>query len=308
LNMDLIELTRFIRTWMKDGTNNALAPDILDSTLRAFDEPLVGCAAGDDPLFGFLKKDIGPDFYFTPQEAFAMAHPGEKAGADELRVIAWILPQTRETRAAHRLCRDMPSEEWSRTRHYGEVVNVNLRKAVIDFLDAAGVKACAPVLLPEWSREISEKYGFASRWSERHAAYACGLGTFGLSDGLITKAGKAVRAGSVVARADFAVTPRSYENHNAWCLYFATGKCKACMKRCPAGAITEAGHDKVKCKTYIRTVTAPFVEENQLGFRVNSCGFCQTGVPCESRDPTLRLREKGAAGETARENPEDAAL
>lgn len=35
---------------------------------------------------------------------------------------------------------------------------------------------------------ISEKT-FGSNWSERHAAYVCGLGTFGLSKGLITDKG-----------------------------------------------------------------------------------------------------------------------
>ena len=288
-DMDFSAIAHFIASWLSDGVNNAIAPD---SGLPAFGPPLVGCAAGDDPLFEFLKKDIGPDFYWTPSEAFALAHPDVPASPAELRVAAWILPQTGHTKAAHRKETSLPSIEWSRVRHYGEMVNVNLRKAVVAAFAAQGIAACAPVLLPEWSREMSEKYGFASRWSERHAAYACGLGTFGLSDGLITRAGKAIRAGSVVIKAELAVTPREYENHNAWCLFYSTGKCRACMKRCPAGAITEAGHDKVKCKAYIRDVTALHVEEKQLGFRVNSCGLCQTKVPCESGDPTRRLAEK----------------
>ena len=37
----------------------------------------------------------------------------------------------------------------------------------------------------------------ASTWSERHVAYVSGLGTFGLSGGLITAKGQAVRLGSV---------------------------------------------------------------------------------------------------------------
>ena len=43
---------------------------------------------------------------------------------------------------------------------------------------------------------------------QRHAAHAAGLGTFGLCDGLITAKGKAMRAGSVVARIAVAQTPR----------------------------------------------------------------------------------------------------
>jgi hypothetical protein len=36
---------------------------------------------------------------------------------------------------------------------------------------------------------------YASSWSERHAAHAAGLGTFGLCDGLITAKGKAMQGG-----------------------------------------------------------------------------------------------------------------
>jgi hypothetical protein len=63
-------------------------------------------------------------------------------------------------------------------------------------------------------RADSTQYGFASSWSERHTAHVCGLGTFGVSDGLITPVGKAVRVGSVIVRKRFKSTPRSYKNHN----------------------------------------------------------------------------------------------
>jgi len=200
-------------------------------------------------------------------------------------VIAWILPQTRHTRLAHRRAKELPSIEWSRARHYGEKVNENLRRSVVEMLSTEGYQACAPVLLNGWERAVSDRYGFASSWSERHAAHVCGLGTFGLSDGLITPVGKAVRVGSVIVRTVLRPTPRPYSRHNEWCLFYSTGKCLACMRRCPAGAISEAGHDKEKCKTYIRDITALHVEEHQLGFRVNSCGLCQTKVVCETQNP-----------------------
>jgi hypothetical protein len=61
---------------------------------------------------------------------------------------------------------------------------------------------------------------------------------------------------------------------------------------CPAGAISEAGHDTVKCKQYIREVTAVHVSQHQLGFKVNSCGLCQTKVVCEAGKP-LRTEKRG---------------
>jgi hypothetical protein len=44
-------------------------------------------------------------------------------------------------------------------------------------------------------------------------AYAAGLGTFGLCDGLITARGKAMRTGSVVARLEIDASPRPYDDH-----------------------------------------------------------------------------------------------
>jgi len=280
----MTEIIQQIVSWMENPANNFLEPD---SDVPAFAKPLVGFALGEDELFTFLKTDIGPDFYWTPEQAFSLAYPNERAEATELSVIAWILPQTEQTRLAHRRAVDMPSIEWSKTRHYGEKVNENLRKYVVDLFRSDGYQACAPILLRQWSRAHSKQYGFASSWSERHVAHVCGLGTFGLSDGLITPAGKAVRVGSVIVRKRYTPTPRPYTTHNEWCLFHSCGKCHACIKRCPAGAISEAGHDKAKCKAYIRDVTAVHVEQEQLGFRVNSCGLCQTRVPCENKIPHI---------------------
>ncbi len=272
----------FIYQWMSERGNNCIEPG---SDKPAFDQPLVGIAAGSDRLFDFIKNDIGSDFYWSPSEAFAAAFPDTRTRPEQLSVISWILPQTEETRLAHRKQKTMPSIEWSKARHFGEMVNENLRRAVVEYFMQNGIKACAPTLLPQWQRNISKSYGFASSWSERHTAHVAGLGTFGLSDGLITAAGKAIRAGSVIASIKLSPTPREYTRHTQWCLFYTSGSCLACARRCPAGAITKDGHDKEKCKEYIRQTTRPYVEQKQLGWPVNSCGLCQTKIPCENRNP-----------------------
>ncbi|KHK03447.1 4Fe-4S ferredoxin [Desulfovibrio sp. TomC] len=288
-------IARTIAAWMADPANNALAPGLDEP---AFDTPLVGCASGADPLFDWLRNDIGPDFYWTPAEPLSLAFPDRKIRPEDVTVIAWVLPQTARTLEAHRRCRLLPSLPWSQVRHYGEMINENLRRFVVETLVGQGRAAVAPVLLPQWDRATSARYGFASRWSERHAAHVCGLGTFGLSDGLITPAGKAVRVGSVVAEMVLPPTPRPYARHDAWCLRAAGVPCRSCIKRCPAGAISEAGHDKQLCYNYIRNVTAPYVAREQMpGIPVNSCGLCQTGTPCEHGIPK-RPRNR-PAGETA---------
>lgn len=248
----------------------------------AWDQPIVGYSNGGDPLYEFYRKDIG-SFYVTPVEFMRHAYPNQDFKLDELTVISWILPQTTATRTDQRNETEWPCERWARTRIFGEEVNDELRRHLVKALLDVGVEAVAPMLSPLWHRATSEKYGFASTWSERHAAYAAGLGTFGLSDGLITSKGKAHRAGSVIANIAVSPTKRPYKDHHAYCLFYAKGTCGACIKKCPARAITERGHDKEKCSTYLdRTHT---YVETHYGFKGYGCGLCQVGVPCESRIP-----------------------
>ena len=73
--------------------------------------------------------------------------------------------------------------------------------------------------------------------------------------------------------------------------FAARGRWLARAGRCPAGTISEAGHDKVKFQQYLREVTAVHVAQHQFGFRVESCGLYQTKVPCEAGDqPTTEKR------------------
>lgn len=270
-----------IRSFLADPVINRLSPDCQEP---AWDSPLIGVSRGDDPLYQEFLESIGP-FYWTPLEAFRTAFPGSDVTAADLAVIVWALPQTEATRRDHRAASELPSRRWSLSRHYGEEVNDQIRDRLASLLTEAGYPAVAPSRLPAWRREESERFGIASCWSERHAAYASGLGTFGLCDGLITERGKAVRFGSVIARIDLPPTPRPYATHTAYCL----GKdgCTACIRRCPAGAISAAGHDKERCFAYIREVTMSAVER-EIGIPVASCGLCQTGVPCEARRPGRR--------------------
>jgi epoxyqueuosine reductase len=249
---------------------------------RAWSDPLVGFSSGDDPLFDAYKEHVGP-FHFTPSEFFGQTFPHLDFKAGELTVISWVLPQMEKTKADDRRETHYPSESWVRARIFGEEVNVKLRTHVVEALREAGVEAVSPTLSPLWSRKDSDRFVFASNWSERHAAHAGGLGTFGLCDGLITPRGKAMRLGSVIARIKIPATPRPYRSHREYCLFFSKGICRECIKRCPADALSEQGHDKRKCKSYI-DMTRKYVPEH-YGFEGYGCGFCQTGVPCESKIP-----------------------
>ena len=249
----------------------------------AWDVPQFAYARGDDPLFSQLKHDIG-EFYWTPEEAYKLAYPDEEIAASVLAVICYILPQTKATRVDQALETEFPAERWARSRFHGEDFNCALRLHLAEQLTQAGYPAVAPERLSGFDYRQSERFGIASNWSERHTAWVAGLGTFGLSDGLITRVGKAVRFGSVVVKMSLEATPRSYEGHQDWCLWYAKGSCGVCMKRCPAEAITVDGHDKPKCFDYIRNVTTPYVRDH-YGTGATPCGLCQVKIPCEARSP-----------------------
>lgn len=249
---------------------------------KAWADPLVGFSRGDDPLYQSYKEHVGP-FHWTPLELFNLAFPQSKVGADQLTIISWVLPQTEQTKADLRKETTYPSESWARARIFGEEVNVKLRKHVAATLEASGIEAVAPMLFSQWTTKMSDRFGFASTWSERHAAHASGLGTFGLTDGLITPLGQAMRCGSVIARIQIPPTPRPYKDHHAYCLFYSRGTCGKCIQRCPANAVTKSGHDKLKCRAYL-DMTKTYVPAH-FGFEGYGCGFCQSGTPCESRIP-----------------------
>jgi len=272
-----------IREFVEKSPENTLQNEANE---KAFGTPLIGFSKGDEHLYESYKEHVGP-FYMTPWEVFAITFRDFSVKPGELTVISWILPQTQATKADNRKETFYPSERWARARIFGEQVNEKLRKHLVAVLESKGYQAVAPSLTPQFSIRISPKYGFASTWSERHAAFASGLGTFGLCDGLITPVGKAMRTGSVVARIQIPPTPRPYTDHHEYCLFFTEGKCKKCIPRCPAGAISELGHDKIKCRGYMFPMINEYVKA-QYHFDGYGCGLCQTGVPCESKIPTTR--------------------
>jgi len=251
---------------------------------RYWETPLIGFTSGEDPLFRQYKKIIGK-FHFTPQEIFELTF-GKGNESKELSVISWILPASEDIRKSNRKESKYPSLLWAHARDFGEQFNVKLRNQVVSILRKKGYKAVAPMNSPYWKRLKSPRVGIASNWSERHAAYACGLGAFGLSDGLITAKGKAIRVGSVVTDLPLKPSGKIYPHHRANCLYYFNSTCKACAARCPAGAITSKGHDKDKCFEYSYGIVLRD-KKDEYGVKITGCGLCQTKVPCEFEIPKL---------------------
>ncbi len=251
--------------------------------IRMYDEPLVGFGSADDPLFDVFKRPdvIGP-WHMSPKEWLPEART----------VISLFFPTSEAVRASNRKAEQTASDLWACARIEGQAYISAFMAALAARCRENGIEACVPSSDARWQSltagkgitgypEITEK-SFGSRWSERHAAYVCGLGTFGLSKGLITRKGVAGRFGSIVVSAAFAPDPRPYAGVYDYCIM-----CGACARRCPAHAIDMAnGKDHIKCRACVaasRDILAP-----RYG-----CGLCQTGVPCETRIPNDAFRETG---------------
>jgi epoxyqueuosine reductase len=280
------------RDWIEDLIRDFIASSPQNTMKNRTDEPawddvLVGFASGADSIWQQYKECVGA-FHWTPWEVFNQHRPEESAGAEELTVVSWVLPQRELVRKANRRTKKYPAEEWARIRIYGEDFNAALRRHVAKRLEQVGHAAIAPMLVSNWTIVNSERFSYASSWSERHAAHASGLGTFGLCDGLITAKGKAMRVGSVVAKISIEPTPRPYSDHRAYCLFFDNGTCGKCIDRCPVRAITEAGHDKEKCRQHLAR-SREYVKKTYK-FEGYGCGLCQVGVPCEAGIPVKAAR------------------
>ena len=264
---------------------------------RIFDEPLVGFADGDDPIFKDYKTIIG-DFHLTPREALENLLRSKNINRPpaNLSVVSFVLPVTYKTRLSLRKETLVPSLSWNHTRWEGQDFIYELSSHIVAVIEQLGHPAVAPEV-EDFYKTKNVPGIFASNWSQRHIAYAAGLGTFSINDGFITAKGMAMRCGSVVTDAKIAATERTYKNHLANCLFYSEGSCTQCARRCPANAISEKGHDKDKCVEFLFNRQKEIVrelrrEEGYIG-RYLGCGLCQTKVPCESRIPT---KTKPSAG------------
>ncbi|MBB6214327.1 ferredoxin [Anaerosolibacter carboniphilus] len=277
---------------MKDLIKNEMIRYVLESKEnwleeindRYYDEPIIKFASADDPLFEEYKKIIGSD-HLTPGEAFEMAF-----GKDSYHggtVISVVLPINEKIRKSNAAQTEWASKEWALLRVFGdEVFKKGFIKYIENFLNQKGHRTLAPSDA-EWFKLYSTSLGPASNWSERHIAYAAGLGTFGINDGFITEKGIAIRLVSFVTDLKLSVDIREAKNHTENCLLYSKGICGACMKRCPVGAISKDGHDKIKCYKYVYGEESRRLAESYGGSAkvASGCGLCQTKVPCECKNP-----------------------
>ena len=300
---DSADLVRAIGELVKEVVRKSSCArlDLLDGSPVA-DEPLVGFADGYDPLVHRFKTAVGPG-HRTPLEAWQETFPRKEPPA-ALSVIAFVLPFSEAIRRSNR-GRVEPSPHWVQGKAYSEAMVNEVRYGLVALLGERGYRAVAPAKTPAFRIDYDSPRGPVSNWSERHYCYAAGLGTFGLSRGLITPKGVAMRCGSVVADVSLPPSPRP-PSHTAHCPFLEGGGCGECIPRCPAGAITPEGKDNAVCRRYMNDVLEPlarrYMPEEAIPrtqavtlASLVACGLCQTGVPCEDGVPLASLFQAGGS-------------
>lgn len=235
--------------------------------MQIFDQPIFAFASADDSEFNLLKGPTAVgEIFMLPSEWLSGANT----------VISFFLPFTDVIVNSNKSDKKWPSSEWLHGRIEGQRFIGKLSSYLSEKLKEKGYESVVPALDKRFKikKDESALLTFSSNWSERHVAYLCGLGTFGLSKGLITKKGIAGRFSSIITNLELDADQRPYTDLYQYCTM-----CGACVKKCPVNAISlEEGKDHIKCSDFLDITGEKY--KPRYG-----CGKCQVSVPCTRQIP-----------------------
>lgn len=248
---------------------DAMREDLIG--MRIYDAPLFAVGDATSAIFTSFKEPnvVHPD-YMLPTDWL----PGARS------VISFFVPYTKRVKDANAASRKRPADEWLHARAEGHEMLVKLCGFVREWFMEKGHVAVVPMRDPRYHM-LAE---FASIWSERHTGYACGLGTFGLSKGLITAKGVAGRIGSVITTCVLPTTERPYKEIYDYCTM-----CGKCAHHCPVKCIDAArgphfAKKHVPCSDFLDDIeNLPRRGKSQKPRY--GCGKCQVEVPCQDGIP-----------------------
>jgi len=269
-NMNRDDIISLAETFISDSPNNYITEEIALSPkcvgIKIFDTPIFAFGSPDDDLYIKYKSfDAIGSHFLCPAEWL----PSTKT------VISFFLPYTNVIRKANSADNRFPADEWLHGRYEGQQLLAQMSEHLVNALVEAGYNSLAPSFDQRYNTgNVEKNIKNTSNWSERHVAFACGLGAFGLSKGLITKKGTCGRFGSILTELDLPKDGRDYNDIYEYCTM-----CGVCIYRCPVNAISlESGKQSELCREFL-------VKVGEMHNPRYGCGKCQTRVPCESRLP-----------------------
>jgi epoxyqueuosine reductase QueG len=279
--MNKQEVVKLAKSFIETSADNYLKKEISIAEavvgMKIFDDPIFAIGDAEDEYFVRLKNPVAIGSHFKlPKEWLPQGRT----------VMSFFLPYTEAVKRGNSQERTWPAPEWLHGRYEGQMLLNKLSRYLQAQLESAGYPSVALSLDKSFwvktdvhqdiSHDCDDSFlSFTSNWSERHVAFVCGLGTFGLSKGLITVMGMAGRFGSIVTELELAPDKREYVEYDEYC-----SMCGACSRQCPVNAISmENGKDHQKCSDFLTVVKAKY--KPRYG-----CGKCQVAVPCASSIPS----------------------
>ncbi|NLN97321.1 MAG: epoxyqueuosine reductase [Eubacteriaceae bacterium] len=263
-------IRKFVRDFVKEKDKGGIIKDI-------WREPLVGFGDARHPRMGELKTWVQSD-HVLPSEVLPEAQT----------IITYFLPM-QKTIGDSNIPGRLSSKEWAMAYEKTNATLGELGSALSQFLKEQGYPSIVPAEATQYDERI-----LMSKWSQRHLAWLCGLGTFGINNMFITAAGTCGRLGSTLTALELEVDGPLEEEY---CLYKIDGSCGLCIDRCPVQALTTTAYDRFKCndlcadnaKVHVGYGSSYLLEDTGsevLG--TNTCGKCVVGVPCTYRRPKTK--------------------
>lgn len=215
------------------------------------------------PIVGFA--DAGSRYIENIEKFVGTSH---RQPTDYLKhatiIISCFVPFSKEISASNAVSKgNYTSKEWSDAYEVTNDMLDRLTLFIADKVHDLGYDAVVPKDIGMKKEELK------SPWSQRHIAYAAGLGTFGINNMLITEKGCCGRYCSVITNLPIEAD-KILEEEN--CLYKKNRTCAKCVEHCIQGALTTEGFDRFKCFEVCLS------NENLYGHAV--CGKCTTEIPC----------------------------
>jgi len=280
--MNKKDLIKIASSFVENSNDNIISRDIAISDtvigMKIFESPIFAFGGADDEYFKLLKDpSVIGEHFCLPEEWLPKAKT----------VMSFFLPFTDVIKKGNKRDMSWPSEEWLHGRIEGQALLNKLCQYLKSELINRGHNSIVPSLdkrfwantgfnknHPNYCNDSKSNLSFTSNWSERHVAFVSGLGTFGLSKGLITTKGISGRFGSIITELYLPTDKRKYKDIYEYC-----SMCGACVKNCPVNAISlDKGKNHIICSN--------FLDETAEKYKPRyGCGKCQIGVPCESNIP-----------------------